>query len=108
MLIQDVVFSITDWSRVAITEYPGTTGSARWRSFEAGNLRVRMVEYSPGYEADHWCERGHVLLVLEGELIAELRGDRRCLLGPGTSFQVSHGEPHLIASHLGAKVFIVD
>jgi hypothetical protein len=35
-----------------------------------------MVEYTPGYVADHWCQKGHVLLVLEGELETVLADGR--------------------------------
>jgi hypothetical protein len=65
MNIQDVPFGTMDWSTQPASEHPGTTGKALWRTFEMGNIRVRMVEYTPGYLADHWCKRGHVLLVLE-------------------------------------------
>ena len=68
-----------------------------------------MVEYSPGYLADHWCSRGHVLYVLEGELVTELKDGRRFTLRPGTSYQVaSDAEPHRSATSVGAKPFIVD
>ena len=72
MKIQDVPFSTIDWNEITTTTHPGVTGEAYWRTFEMGNIRVRMVEYTPGYLADHWCSRGHVLLVLEGELVTEL------------------------------------
>jgi quercetin dioxygenase-like cupin family protein len=109
MKIDDVPFQTTDWSTVAATEHPGEVGLARWRTIERGNLRVRMVEYSPGYVADHWCERGHVILVLEGELITELRDGRRFTLGPGVSYQVADGDgAHRSVSPKGARLFIVD
>lgn len=103
-------FSLTDWSAVAATAYPGETGEAVWRTFAAGDLRVRMVDYSPGYLADHWCDRGHVLLVLEGELVVELRDGRTFALRPGMSFQVSDfgDAAHRARTQTGAKVFIVD
>ena len=64
-------FMTTTWSSVPVTEHPGAPGTARWRTVQAGSARIRMVEYSPGYVADHWCRRGHVLLVLEGTLVTE-------------------------------------
>ena len=73
MHIENVPFGVTDWAQVPRTEHAGETGVAWWRTREIGNIRVRMVEYSPGYLADHWCSRGHVLLVLEGELVTELQ-----------------------------------
>lgn len=62
------------------TIHPGVTEEARWRTFEMGNIRVRIVEYTSGYLADHWCSRGHVLLVLEGELVTELDDGRKFTL----------------------------
>jgi quercetin dioxygenase-like cupin family protein len=80
-----------------------------WRTLEVGNIRVRMVEYTPGYRADHWCSRGHVLLVLEGELVTELRNGATYTLRPGVSYQVAeNAEPHRSHTPTGAKLFIVD
>jgi hypothetical protein len=68
-----------------------------------------MVEYSPGYLADHWCSKGHILLVVEGELDTELADGRRFTLKPGMSYQVADGaEPHRSRTQCGAKLFIVD
>ncbi len=109
MKIEQVPFHTTDWSAVAPTEHPGEVGVALWRTIEIGNLRVRTVDYSAGYVADHWCERGHVLLVLEGELITELRDGRTFVLGPGQSYQVADQDgAHRSVSPKGAKLFIVD
>ncbi len=109
MKIQDLPFCTTDWSKVAPTEHPGVTGKAYWRTLESGNVRVRMVEYTAGYVADHWCKRGHVLLVLEGELTTELEDGRTFVLLPGTSYQVADGaEAHRSRTETGAKLFIVD
>jgi len=107
--IEGVPFQTTDWSTLPSTAHPGETGTAYWRTLELGNLRVRMVEYTPGYRADHWCERGHVLLVLEGELVTELRDGRRFTLGPGASYEVADGiAPHRSETASGARLFIVD
>jgi quercetin dioxygenase-like cupin family protein len=68
-----------------------------------------MVEYSPGYRADHWCRKGHVLLVLEGELVTELEDGRTVRLGPGISYQVADGDlAHRSSTATGARLFIVD
>ncbi len=109
MVITEVPFCTADWSAVEATEHPGVTGKALWRTFEMGNIRVRMVEYTPGYLADHWCNRGHVLLVLEGELVTELDDGRKFTLPAGTSYQVADGaNPHRSSTATGAKLFIVD
>jgi hypothetical protein len=82
---------------------------ALWRTRQLGDIRVRMVDYSPGYRADHWCSKGHVLLCLEGELHTELRDGRTFVLTPGTSYQVGDdGEAHRSSTRTGAKLFIVD
>ena len=109
MQIQNVPFCTTDWAEMPATVHPGETGKAHWRTFERGNLRVRMVEYSPGYLADHWCSRGHVILVLEGELITELQDGRTYTLKPGCSYQVADNDaPHRSRTDVGAKLFVVD
>ncbi|MBP1754678.1 MAG: hypothetical protein H6Q59_1076 [Firmicutes bacterium] len=109
MNIQDVPFCITDWSTIEPTRHPGITGEALWRTFEMGNIRVRMVEYTSGYLADHWCKRGHVILVLEGELVTELEYGREYTLMPGMSYQVAEDiNPHRSHTEKGAKLFIVD
>jgi quercetin dioxygenase-like cupin family protein len=109
MKISDIPFGATDWSSVERTEHKGETGVAHWRTRQFGGIRVRMVEYSPGYKADHWCEKGHILLCLEGELHTELEDGRTFVLKPGMSYQVADGaEPHRSHTAVGAKLFIVD
>jgi hypothetical protein len=110
MKIPTLPFTVTDWSDLPATEHAGETGTAFWRTFRIGDLRVRLVEYSPGYLADHWCDRGHVLFVLEGELDTELQDGRTFKLTPGMSYQVSDfgDAPHRSSTTTGAKLFIVD
>jgi hypothetical protein len=102
-------FITTDWSAVEASERHGESGTATSRMVEVGEVRVRMVEYSPGYVADHWCSRGHVLLVLEGELVTELQDGRVFTLSSGMSYQVANDvAPHRSRTQSGAKLFIVD
>jgi quercetin dioxygenase-like cupin family protein len=109
MKIENVPFSTTDWSQVTPVVYTGENGTAFWRTVETGNVRMRIVGYSADYLADHWCSRGHVLLVLEGELIIELEDGRKFTMTPGMSFSVADGiDAHRVFSQNGAKVFIVD
>jgi quercetin dioxygenase-like cupin family protein len=109
MKIGDLPFGTTDWSSVERTEHAGDTGVAHWRTRQFGAIRVRMVEYSPGYLANHWCSKGHILLCLEGELTTELEDGRRFVLKPGMSYQVADGaEAHRSMTTVGAKLFIVD
>jgi quercetin dioxygenase-like cupin family protein len=105
----DIPFGTTDWSTIPRTEHAGINGTAFWCTQHFGPMRVRMVEYSPGYVADHWCSKGRVLLCLEGRLETELEDGRVFTLTPGVSYQVADGaEPHRSSTKTGAKLFIVD
>ena len=109
MKITDIPFGTTDWTHVPPTEHKGETGTALWRTRYFGNIRVRLVEYSPGYLADHWCSKGHILLCLAGELETELEDGRCFVLTPGMSYQVADGaEAHRSRTAVGATLFIVD
>jgi hypothetical protein len=109
MQINNIPFGTTDWSQVAPSEHKGEIGSALWRTQWFGDIRVRMVEYTPGYLADHWCEKGHILLCLAGELTTELEDGRIFVLKPGMSYQVADkAEPHRSSTSVGARLFIVD
>src|SRR5690349_573438 len=109
MKITDIPFGITDWNNIPVTEHNGERGTALWRTQHFGEIRVRMVEYSAGYLADHWCEKGHILLCLEGRLETELADGRKFILTPGMSYQVAdQAEAHRSSTDVGAKLFIVD
>ena len=109
MHIQHIPFGTTDWSTIPVTEHAGTTGMAYWQTCQFGIIRVRMVQYSAGYLADHWCEKGHILLCLTGTLNTALKDGRTFTLTPGMSYQVADSaEPHQSSTELGATLFIVD
>lgn len=109
MHMSAIPFGTTNWSEVESVEHAGETGVARWRTRHFGDIRVRMVDYSPGYSADHWCVKGHILLCLSGELHTDLRDGRSFTLGPGESYQVAdNAEPHRSHTSVGARLFIVD
>ncbi|WP_029264230.1 MULTISPECIES: DHCW motif cupin fold protein [unclassified Microbacterium] len=102
-------FSTTTWAEIERTVHPGITGQAVWRSQQIGDTRIRMVEYSPGYVADHWCSRGHVLFVVEGTLETELEDGRTFTLHAGQSYQVGTDmEAHRSSTETGARLFVVD
>jgi hypothetical protein len=86
MEMRGIPFETTDWDQVPEVERPGASGVVRSRTRQLGAIRVRMVEYSPGYVADHWCEKGHILLCLEGILHTELSDGRRLVLSPGMTY----------------------
>jgi hypothetical protein len=107
--MSQIPFGTTDWSSIAPTEHAGDRGKAFWRTREFGAIRVRMVEYTPGYEANHWCSKGHILLCIEGQLDTRLEDGRTFTLTPGMSYQVADGaEAHRSSTAQGAKLFIVD
>src|SRR5262245_17066341 len=109
MQISSIPFGTTDWSSITPTEHNGEHGKAISRTQTFGAIRVRMVEYSPGYLADHWCVKGHILLCLAGRLETELADGRRFTLTPGVSYQVAdNAEPHRSSTQEGATLFIVD
>ena len=109
MQMADIPFDTTDWSKIERTEHQGLTGSAFWRTRQFGPIRVRMVEYTPGYCADHWCVKGHILLCISGMLHTVLEDGREFTLTPGMSYQVAdNAEPHRSSTDVGATLFIVD
>ena len=109
MKITDLPFCTVDWDTVEPTKHQGERGAALWRTRHFGPIRVRMVEYSPGYLADHWCSKGHILFCIDGTLETELADGRRYMHTPGMSYQVADdAEPHRSMTVTGAKLFIVD
>lgn len=110
MEIHNVPFGVVDWEKVAPVEHKGLAGTSFWRTIERGNIRLRKVEYSSGFESDHWCPRGHVGLVLEGELLLKLKEGSEFVLGPDMSFATSNDEanPHLVSAKVKTTVFLLD
>ncbi|QTF08866.1 hypothetical protein HC231_13850 [Brenneria izadpanahii] len=109
MNIANIPFGTTDWSKIPPEEHKGDTGVAYWRTQNFDNIRARIVEYTPGYMADHWCSKGHILFCLEGELHTELDDGRTFTLTPGMSYQVAdNAEAHRSHTEIGARLFVVD
>ena len=109
MEMKNIPFGITNWAEVEATEHKGEEGMAFWHTRQFDSIRVRMVEYSAGYLANHWCSKGHILLCLEGDLHTELADGREFTLKQGMSYQVAdNAEPHRSYTKTGVKLFIVD
>lgn len=109
MQLSGFTFQATDWADVEKVTYQGVTGFAVWQTLNMGDIRLRVVEFSPGYRADHWCTKGHIIVGLQGELHNELKDGRIFTLKPGMSHQIAdNAEPHQSHTAVGAKVFIVD
>ena len=105
-----IPFETSDWSSVPANEHKGETGVALWRTRQYGKIRVRLVDYSPGYKADHWCSKGHIIYCAEGEFTAHLKDGNTYLLKKGMSYQTTDDieNPHMSTSETGCKLFIVD
>lgn len=102
-------FTTCDWNSVLSETHSGERGEAHWKTQMYGNVRVRQVRYTPGYLADHWCLKGHVLLVLEGTLITELGDGREVTLAAGNTYAVPDNVmAHRSRTETGALLFIVD
>ncbi|MGC9953573.1 MAG: DHCW motif cupin fold protein [Rhizomicrobium sp.] len=111
MKLTKLAEAATDWSRIPATTVPGASGVAKARAHQAGELRLRLVEYGPGYLADHWCSKGHIIHVLSGALTIEHQdGSRAYVLSAGMSWYAAdeEGPAHRARSETGATVFIVD
>lgn len=102
-------FSTVDWSSVPEEFHSGESGAAYWRVQHFGDVRVRLVRYTAGYLADHWCSRGHILHVLSGELQTELDDGQRVTLKPGMGYVVGNDGPaHRSSTLVETTLFIVD
>jgi hypothetical protein len=110
MEILQIPFTSINWEDIPPTTHPGETGFATWRTVGKGNIRVRLVEYSPGYLADHWCNRGHVIHILRGEMISEVKDGSRSYLKAGMTYMMGDDavNPHRSQTEGGVTLFIVD
>ncbi len=106
---KNIAFQITDWEKIFAEEHKGETGIAYWKTLQFDGLRIRMVEYSKDYKADHWCEKGHIIYCIDGEMDTELADGSVMKLSKGMSYQVSDElSSHRTSSVDGVKLFIVD
>jgi hypothetical protein len=109
MQIAPFSFQTTDWGTIPREEHKGTTGTAWWQVLMMNDIRIRMVEYSPGYLADHWCSKGHVIFCIEGEMDTLLEDGRVFTLCAGMTYQVGDQcEAHQSRTEKGCRLFIVD
>jgi len=109
MKIDHIPFTNICWADQSILESAGETGASHAKTVRVGDITMRMVEFSPGYRADHWCAKGHVVFVLEGSLTTELDDGRSFQTAAGNSFHVGDDDgQHRASTETGAKVFIVD
>jgi quercetin dioxygenase-like cupin family protein len=102
-------FQTLDWTGIEAEEHTGTTGTASWKIFHMGDIRIRMVEYSADYFADHWCRKGHIIYCTAGEMITELDDGRQFILSQGMTYHVGDdSNPHRSRSKNGCTLFVID
>jgi hypothetical protein len=107
--MSNIPFQTIDWNLIEKVQYRGETGVAFWQTIQFGGLRIRLVEYSKGYLADHWCQKGHVVHCLEGEFISELKTGEKIILKKGETYVVSDDlSSHRSDSQNGVKLLIID
>lgn len=105
----NIPFQTIDWSLIPKTEHSGETGTAYWRTVQLPGLRIRIVEYSAGYMADHWCRKGHIVHCLEGEVISESGDGKHSLLTQGMTYIVTDEmSSHRSVTKNGAILLIID
>jgi len=106
---ENIPFQTVDWEKISKTEHKGETGIAYWQTVQFQGLRIRIVEYSAGYVADHWCEKGHIVHCLEGEVINEQQNGENSILTQGMSYVVSDElSSHRSVTEKGVKLMIID
>ena len=104
-----IPFQTINWSDIKKVEYTGETGSATWQTVQYEGLRVRIVEYSPGYLADHWCRKGHIVHCLQGEFVSEMENGESFKLTEGMTYVVSDElSSHRSVSKNGVRLMIID
>jgi hypothetical protein len=109
MKLHDIPFHTLDWSALPVQSKPGETGLTEWREYRLGEIGVRMVKYSPGYKADHWCNKGHLILCLDGQFDSELGDGRTLTLKAGMCYFVADDTmPHRSSTATGATLYIID
>ena len=109
MIIRNIPFEVIDLAKEEPEAHTGITGTAVWRTIQKGDIRLRIVEYTKGYLADHWCAKGHVVFVLDGSFETELKNGARYSLQKGMCYIVSDNtDPHRSSTKDGVKLLIVD
>ena len=110
MKLENLALGAIDWAQIPAEVQAGETGTATSRARVLGDVTLRLVSYGPGYRADHWCAKGHIVYVVAGDLVIEHQDGRRFPLAAGMSWHApdNDGPPHRVLTERGAEVFIVD
>ncbi len=109
IIMSNYHFQTIDWNSIQPTEHKGESGKAFWKTIQLDDLRIRIVEYSEGYLADHWCKKGHIVHCLDGEFTSELDNGEKFLLSKGMTYVVSDElSSHRSFSEKGVRLLIID
>lgn len=107
--MSSIPFQTIDWTTIEKTEHLGETGTSFWQTLQLAGLRIRKVNYSAGYLADHWCQKGHIVHCLEGEFVSELDNGETFTLSKGMTYVVSDNlSSHRSVSKNGVQLLIID
>lgn len=108
-MADNIPFQIIDWTKSKNSEHKGQRGSAMWNTLQLPGLRIRLVTYSTGYLADHWCQKGHIVHCLDGELITEHENGEKYFLKQGMTYVVSDNlSSHRSRAEREVKLLIID
>ncbi len=109
MNTKNIPFQTIDWSSIPKTEHTGETGVAYWQTMQFDGLRIRLVEYTKGYMADHWCTKGHIVHCLEGDFVSELNDGKKFTLTQGMTYVVTDDlSSHRSTTTKGVRLLIID
>ena len=109
MNTKTIPFQVIDWKSIPKTKHKGTKGAAFWQTLQLQGLRIRIVEYSPGYLADHWCQKGHIVHCLDGEFVSELEDEKKFAIKKGMTYVVSdEASSHRSSTKNGVTLLIID
>jgi hypothetical protein len=107
--LESISYQVIDWDVVPEEEHEGEKGYAIWKTIRFQGLRIRIVKYSKGYMANHWCRKGHVLHCIKGEMVSELENGEKSVLKAGMSYVVSDGmSSHRSYTENGVELLIID
>ena len=105
----NIPFQTINWAEIAQTNHQGISGSALWQTATFEGLRIRKVSYSPGYLADHWCSKGHIVHCLSGQLDSELKDGTMYVLKEGMTYIASDNTSlHRSSTEHGVSLLIID
>jgi len=105
----NIFFGLINWDEIQSERHEGLTGYAIWKIKQIGDIRLRKVEYSPNYKADHWCEKGHIIYCIKGEMTTELKDGSLHILKEGMVYYVGDkADPHRSFTEKGVTLFIMD